>query len=631
MSKEKNRSKQKFNLLWAGIGFSVFYWMLEAVRDVIILGKGNILRQIFIPDPMIFWMRMLVVCIFVLFSVKAQSLKKRMMDSQSRQSGFSRLTGVVQIGFGFGMLYWFLESVRDSFIYNRGSIFERMFALDSMGLWIRLLAVFILILFSLYAQSLINAQNKVEEKLRKEQEELEKQVKERTEELLRFNNLLKRENAERKRIEAKLIKTNRALRTLSESNKTLVRTTEEKDLLNNICDVIVNYGEYPFTWVGFSEQDEEKSVQIVSKSGCDEGYLDDVKFTWQEQDRSIVSNAIRTCKPCMMNNGFSEYDDIPWKSEAIKRGFVSSISFPLMNNSSAFGVLNIYSKDTDAFNVEEVELLKEMTDDLAFGIIVQRERIVHKQLEGEKRNIQSQLLQAQKMEAVGIMAGGMAHDFNNVLTVIRCTADNAMMNIDKSDFIYKDFEHIGELTENASGIISQILLFSRKHPMKFVTIDFNKIIESIDRMFLHTIQKDIQIEIDLAPDLWKFNGDQCTLKQVLMNLIVNTKDAMKHGGQLSVKTENILINKEQCRIIPEARIGRYVCFSVSDTGIGMECDTIQHIFEPFFTTKGSDKGTGLGLSVVYGIIKQHEGWINVESKPGHGSDFKIYLPAIYTA
>jgi two-component system cell cycle sensor histidine kinase/response regulator CckA len=253
-------------------------------------------------------------------------------------------------------------------------------------------------------------------------------------------------------------------------------------------------------------------------------------------------------------------------------------------------------------------------------VLVFREITVRKKLE-------KQLRQAQKMESIGTLAGGIAHDFNNLLTAIRGSVDISMLTIKQDDPIFQDLREIQVAAERASDLIRQLLLFSRNQPMEFHFISLNKILENLLKLLHRLIGEDIGISTSLHPHLWTISADRVTIEQVVMNLAINARDAMPRGGKLSIRTENVKIDEGYCQAVPEARPGEFVRFSITDTGSGMNAETVQRIFEPFFSTKGPGKGTGLGLSVVYGIVQQHSGWINVYSEPGHGTTFKIYFPA----
>ncbi len=254
-----------------------------------------------------------------------------------------------------------------------------------------------------------------------------------------------------------------------------------------------------------------------------------------------------------------------------------------------------------------------------------------KKAEKEKEIIQAQLNQSQKMEAIGRLAGGIAHDFNNILTAIRGNAELSMETVDKSSPVHARLEEIILSVLHASKLTRQLLLFSKGQPFAFVPLNINKAIENLLVMIGRLIGDDIVIDKNLAPDLWTARADEGNIEQVLMNLAVNARDAMPEGGTLSIMTENITLSEYQSRSIPGSGPGEYVSLTVKDTGSGMEKDLLQHIFEPFFTTKGPGKGTGFGLAVVYGIIRQHKGFITVESEPGRGTIFKAYIPAVFEA
>ncbi len=241
--------------------------------------------------------------------------------------------------------------------------------------------------------------------------------------------------------------------------------------------------------------------------------------------------------------------------------------------------------------------------------------------------LRRQLLQAQKMEAVGILAGGIAHDFNNLLTTIQGFTDLAMVRLNEDDLIYKDLKKVKHASVRAADLTRQLLIFGRKQPMELTLIDLNATINGLVKMLNRLIGEDIAVKTDLASDACIVKADEGNIEQVIMNLVVNARDAMPDGGELTIKTESVTLGEEYCRAVSYARPGRFIRLSISDTGLGIEDKLLRHIFEPFFTTKDIGKGTGLGLAVVYGIVKQHEGWINVHSAQGQGTTFRIYLPA----
>ncbi|HDY71923.1 MAG TPA: response regulator, partial [Nitrospirae bacterium] len=294
-----------------------------------------------------------------------------------------------------------------------------------------------------------------------------------------------------------------------------------------------------------------------------------------------------------------------------------------------FGALNIYAAEPDAFDTEEVKLLTELSDDLVFGIKSLRARIKHKQTREEKEEIHAQLLHAQKMEAVGTLTAGIAHDFNNLLTAIIGYSEILLNRLEERNPLRKDIEQIKKAGERAASLTRQLLAFSRRQVLQTKVLNLNALVEGMDNMLRHLIGEDVDLITVLGPGLACVKADPGQIEHVIMNLAINARDAMPEGRKLTIMTENVTLNKVHCSTIPEARPGDFVCLSVADSGVGMDKEILQHIFEPFFSTKEAGKGTGLGLSVVYGIVKQHGGWVNVYSEPGQGSIFKVYLPAFF--
>ncbi len=245
----------------------------------------------------------------------------------------------------------------------------------------------------------------------------------------------------------------------------------------------------------------------------------------------------------------------------------------------------------------------------------------------ERKTLERQLIQAQKMEAIGKLTSGIAHDFNNIISAIIGFAELSMISVGESNPIYTNLKHICDASNRAADLVRKLLLFSRSQPLEMRPLNLNDLIRDLHKVIQRLIGEDIIVILELSPDPCITQGDPGSIEQVIMNLVVNARDAMPQGGNLTIKTENVYIDEKYRSFYTYAREGNFICLSVADTGIGMSEDVLQHIFDPFFTTKDPEEGTGLGLSVVYGIVKEHGGWINVESKPGLGSTFKVYLPA----
>ena len=246
----------------------------------------------------------------------------------------------------------------------------------------------------------------------------------------------------------------------------------------------------------------------------------------------------------------------------------------------------------------------------------------------EKKKLEEQFRQSQKMESVGRLAGGVAHDFNNILTAIIGNVELSRMTLSPSDPIYPDIVEIGKSAERAANLTRQLLAFSRKQIISPKVLNLNEIILEMDKMLRRIIGEHIEYRTLTYPELHSVSMDLGQVEQVLTNLVVNSRDAMPQGGKLTIETANVYLDEEFTRTHPDTTPGDYVMMAVSDTGVGMDKNVLIHLFEPFFTTKPRGSGTGLGLSTCYGIVKQNRGSISVYSEPGYGTTMKVFLPAI---
>ena len=245
----------------------------------------------------------------------------------------------------------------------------------------------------------------------------------------------------------------------------------------------------------------------------------------------------------------------------------------------------------------------------------------------ERLNLEAQLRHSVKMEAVGQLAAGVAHDFNNILTIIQGHAELLMQSSQLAPKNENSARQIAIAAERASQLINQLLMFSRKQVMQQRHANLNDIIQNISPMLHGLVGEHVVFEFIAAPDLPALSVDVGMMEQVLVNLVINARDAMREGGRLVLTTSQQMLEPVSSVLNPEARPGHYVCLTVADTGCGMDATTLSHMFEPFFTTKEPGKGTGLGLATVYGIVKQHQGWVVVESQLGQGTTFTLFLPS----
>ena len=249
----------------------------------------------------------------------------------------------------------------------------------------------------------------------------------------------------------------------------------------------------------------------------------------------------------------------------------------------------------------------------------------------EHKQLEDRLRQSQKMEAIGNLAGGVAHDFNNLLMIIQGHNERLLRHLNPDDLLFADAHGIKGAASRAASLTQQLLAFSRKQVLQPNVLNLNAVAGEVGKMLEPVIGENIEVSLDLAADLWRVKVDERQLEQAILNLTLNARDAMPHGGKLTIATSNHKIsespaNGSQGADSAHAKPGKYVVLTISDTGIGMDMETQSHIFEPFFSTKELGKGTGLGLASVYGVVQQSGGWVSFRSQLGHGSSFSIYLP-----
>lgn len=263
-------------------------------------------------------------------------------------------------------------------------------------------------------------------------------------------------------------------------------------------------------------------------------------------------------------------------------------------------------------------------------LTVVRDLTKQKQAEAEQEKLRVQLNQAQKMESIGRLAGGVAHDFNNMLGVILGNVELAMLEFDKNEELYKDLDEIRSAANRSADLTRQLLAFARKQTITPKILDLNDVISGMLTMLTRLIGEDVELKWLPATELGLVKIDPAQVDQVLANLCVNARDAIENIGHVTIETHNVTIDEAFCRINPGASPGDYVMLAVSDNGCGMDEDVQKNLFEPFFTTKGVHEGTGLGLATVFGIVKQNKGFLNVYSEVGKGSTFKIYFPGYHS-
>lgn len=375
--------------------------------------------------------------------------------------------------------------------------------------------------------------------------------------------------------------------------------------------------------VHFSDITEKKAATKVMTS-----LVTAIEQTQEQVVITDLSGTILYCNPAFeMVTGYSNAEVIGQNPRILKSGkhaaeFYQEMWSTLNSGRVWKGRVTNRKKDGSLYEDEStISPIRDSAGQVTGFVAVKRDI-------AERLQLERQFLQAQKLESVGRLAGGVAHDFNNLLTIINGYADFMAMSLRADDPLWSSANEIRKAGERAAILTKQLLAFSRKQIFEPKTLDLNATIRDFERMLERLIGENIKLTTRLDALLGQVLADPEQIHQVLMNLVVNARDAMPDGGDLTVSTLNVEVSDDRAAVHPKLKPGRYVMVTVTDTGTGMEEETKQHIFEPFFTTKGPEKGTGLGLSTVYGIVKQSGGWIDVSSDIGVGTSVKLYFPRI---
>ncbi len=443
-------------------------------------------------------------------------------------------------------------------------------------------------------------------------------------------------STENNRIEELLRAANRALRVLSGCNRVLAHSENEDELMQSVCEILVEEGGYCLAWIGAPVEDEEKTVWPIAQCGDTNHYLENLSLSYAETEREKGSTGIAMRTGCKNVVRYSLTDAVsaPWREAAMENGYASSIALPLLVGEVPFTVLNIYSSAPDAFGFEETRLLQELAEDIAFGLIALRTRIAYKRAEHELQQREERLREAEKMQAIGQLAGGIAHDFNNVLCAIVGYASMALEDVPREGCAGSHIEHILQASARAQLLIQQILTFSKQGAGQKHEVFIAPLIEEVVGLLSASLSSSMRVECKVSEELLPVYFDDTKLHEVIMNLSVNAVDAIKDQHEfaekgllvLSFEEREIIEMKEGLlgTILP----GAYSVISIADNGCGMDGEVQARMFEPFYTTKAVGAGTGMGLAVIFGILKRNKSNMTVESTVGEGTTFMVYIPKV---
>ena len=443
---------------------------------------------------------------------------------------------------------------------------------------------------------------------RKRMDQLEELVGERTRHLKETNKSLEAEIANRERREHCLALQHDVTRILADS------TATPEDVITRILQAVCQRMNWETGRLWTATRGSKVLLCAAVWHSARAESLNPEQTTMLDADNSLPGRVWKSGQPAWISD-VTRDEGVSGSLPAGKPGLRAAFAFPMQLRGEILGVAEFQS-----------EQIRPPEDDL-LKIFATLGNLIGQSL--ERKKLEEQLLQSQKMDAVGRLAGGVAHDFNNILTVIQGYAQILAARDGLDQKTRDELKQITQAAHRASNLTRQLLTFSRKQIIKSAVLDLNKVVHNLTKMLQRIIGEDILLQCHFSPETPLVQADEDMMGQILMNLAVNARDAMPKGGELAITLSVVELDSTAAQWrSSEAEAGGFVCLGVSDTGCGIAPEALPHIFEPFFTTKGVGQGTGLGLSTVYGIVKQHEGWIEVSSKPGAGTKFNIFLPRV---
>ncbi|HOD81181.1 MAG: Blue-light-activated protein [Planctomycetes bacterium ADurb.Bin126] len=408
---------------------------------------------------------------------------------------------------------------------------------------------------------------------------------------------------------------NAVLRAIRHVNQLIVREQESESLLQHACSALVEMRSYTLAWAALLENG--LAVTVV-QAGAGKEFQTVRDALRQGKMPGCATRALARAGPAVT----------PIRADLCKQCPLlahdpdsSGLAVRLEHAGKVYGVLSVHLPAGQAFLSEEIDLVEELGGDIALAL--------HKMaVENDRRSLEEQYLQAQKMEAIGRLAGGLAHDFRNQLTIIDGYCQLLLAELAEDSALHRPLCEIHKAAQRSTRLTNQLLLFSRKQALHPEEINLNHVLGEMGVAVARLLGEDVHVSMQLEEPLGTVLVDRSQFEQALMNLVVNARDAMPHGGQLTVQTRNVDVLTDGRRLDNPPLQGRFVALILTDTGVGMDEQTRARMFEPFFTTKDRDKGTGLGLSMIHSFVRQSGGHIFVHSELGSGTSFEICLPRV---
>ncbi len=430
---------------------------------------------------------------------------------------------------------------------------------------------------------------------------------------------------ERREAQERIQHLNLVLRAIREVNQLITREKDAEQLLRKANQLMVAHRGYSSALV--IRTDANGRPQTYYHAGEDNSPI------FQPLAEHIEAGMLPPC--CRLLDSKTEVLFVP-KAEGACAGCpqentcqtFDTLCVALRYADRFFGYIAVALPQGRGYDPEEQNLFQEAANDVAFALYTIEQEAQVKQATAERERMEDQLQQAQKMEAVGRLAGGVAHDFNNMLNVILGYTDTSLLQMDRGHPLYEAMTQIHLAAERSADLTRQLLAFSRKQITQPQVLNLNTLLENQSKMLDRLIGEDVELQFVPATSLWNVRLDPSQLDQILANLVVNARDAMPEGGTITIETGNVVLDEAYSSRLLSVEAGEYVLLAVSDSGKGLPPEMQEQIFEPFFTTKSKGEGTGLGLSTVYGIVQQNQGFIHLYSEMESGTTFKIYLPRV---